>query len=452
MPENRQVRSNGGLPSSSNPSVNNIEEAIRRLKIQTNDNHHSDAVGYSTPYPDRPGEPDCIYYLRTGLCGYGSNCKFNHPAYTGQDGLCRGELPERVGQPDCEYFLKTGTCKYGSTCKYHHPRDRHGAGTISLNSMGLPMRQEEKPCPYYMRTGLCKFGVACKFHHPQPASAGTVLPVRGPTAFGSAGSSIMPSSGLPYLGGLPAWTPPRAPFLSGPSIQSPQAYMPIVLSPSQGNIPAQGWSTYMGSMSPISSSGVLGPNVVYNSKNQDDSGSGGQLHMLPTSILHLPERPDQPECRYFMSTGNCKYGSYCKYNHPRERISANSLGPLGLPLRPGQSICSYYNLYGLCKYGPTCKFDHPMVYPHYNFNLSFPTLSVMDPSLFAYQRNSSTAHSSETSPSKSSKVPDWSRRLDTASNKSQKPDTKTTRDSSEQPGPSPQSLPASSELPQDQSD
>lgn len=30
-------------------------------------------------YPLRPGEPDCAYFLRTGLCGYGSNCKFNHP-------------------------------------------------------------------------------------------------------------------------------------------------------------------------------------------------------------------------------------------------------------------------------------------------------------------------------------------------------------------------------------
>ena len=30
-------------------------------------------------YPERPDEPDCIYYLRTGACGYGSRCRFNHP-------------------------------------------------------------------------------------------------------------------------------------------------------------------------------------------------------------------------------------------------------------------------------------------------------------------------------------------------------------------------------------
>lgn len=30
-------------------------------------------------YPERPDEPDCIYYLRTGFCGYGNRCRFNHP-------------------------------------------------------------------------------------------------------------------------------------------------------------------------------------------------------------------------------------------------------------------------------------------------------------------------------------------------------------------------------------
>lgn len=59
-----------------------IVEAILRLKIH--DNQEEGSVAHSSPYPDRPGEPDCIYYLRTGLCGYGSNCRFNHPAYSEQ--------------------------------------------------------------------------------------------------------------------------------------------------------------------------------------------------------------------------------------------------------------------------------------------------------------------------------------------------------------------------------
>lgn len=32
------------------------------------------------PYPEREGEPDCSFYLRTGLCRFGSTCRFNHPS------------------------------------------------------------------------------------------------------------------------------------------------------------------------------------------------------------------------------------------------------------------------------------------------------------------------------------------------------------------------------------
>ena len=97
-------------------------------------------------------------------------------------------------------------------------------------------------------------------------------------------------------------------------------------------------------MSPISSTSILGSNLFYNSRNQSEPGSSGQVQLLSSLSQHLPERPDQPECRYFMSTGSCKYGSDCKYNHPKERIAqlaTNTLGPLGLPLRP-VSFCTYF--------------------------------------------------------------------------------------------------------------
>lgn len=62
-----------------------IVEAVRRLKIQGSENKDGDGVvsysySYSYPYPNRPGEPDCGFYMRTGTCGYGANCRFNHPA------------------------------------------------------------------------------------------------------------------------------------------------------------------------------------------------------------------------------------------------------------------------------------------------------------------------------------------------------------------------------------
>lgn len=95
-----------------------------------------------------------------------------------------------------------------------------------------------------MRTGSCKFGVACKFHHPQPASAGTFSPFSGPAVYGFPSSSVPTSSGLHFVGGAPTMSLPRVPYLSGPSAQGPQAYIPVVLSPSEG-IAAHGWNTYL---------------------------------------------------------------------------------------------------------------------------------------------------------------------------------------------------------------
>ncbi|XP_058080390.1 zinc finger CCCH domain-containing protein 66-like [Magnolia sinica] len=450
MPDNWQNENNAVSTSSNASATDNLEGAMWRLKIQVPDNQEG-VDGNSSPYPDRPGEPDCIYYLRTGLCGYGSNCRFNHPTNTGQATQPRGELPERVGQPDCQFFLKTGTCKFGATCKYHHPRDRHGVGQVPLNMLGLPMRQEEKSCAYYMRTGSCKFGIACKFHHPQPAALGTMLPITA-SAYGATGSSGMPPSSLPYVGGLPAWSLPRAPYTSGPRVQGPPAYMPVVLS-SQGMMPAQqGWSTYTSSVSPISSSDALGSNLAYNAKHPADPGSSGQLQLLSASVQHLPERPDQPECQYYMKTGSCKYGPSCKYHHPKEKnapLAMGTLGPLGLPLRPGQATCTFYSMYGICKYGSACKFDHPMA-GYYNYSL--PTLSIPGPSPVLYQRNSQIARStSETSPSKVSKLSDRPTKPEATATKQPNADAEAPDQTSQQTF-SPSHTAPTSESPHDQSD
>ena len=39
------------------------------------------------------------------------------------------------------------------------------------------------------------------------------------------------------------------------------------------------------------------------------------LNSLPTSFA---ERPHMPDCKFFLKTGQCKYGMGCKYNHVRE--------------------------------------------------------------------------------------------------------------------------------------
>ena len=49
----------------------------------------------------------------------------------------------------------------------------------------------------------------------------------------------------------------------------------------------------------------------------------------------FPERPGEPECQYYLRTGDCKFGLACRFHHPRERVMAQPLlSPIGLPFRP----------------------------------------------------------------------------------------------------------------------
>jgi hypothetical protein len=91
------------------------------------------------PFPIRPNEPPCQYYLKHGTCKFGQTCKFDHPlllspklsgssasgtSSSPQCSPCLPDptvLPQRPSEPDCIYYLRNGRCKYGSSCKYHHP-------------------------------------------------------------------------------------------------------------------------------------------------------------------------------------------------------------------------------------------------------------------------------------------------------------------------------------------
>ncbi|VAH83550.1 unnamed protein product [Triticum turgidum subsp. durum] len=203
----------------------------------------SGATMQSGPYPVRPGEPDCTYYLRTGLCRFGMSCRFNHPQDRNTaiaSARMKGEYPERVGQPECQYYLKTGTCKFGPTCKFHHPREKAGiAGMVQLNTLGYPLRPNERECAYYLKTGQCKYGNTCKFNHPEIFSA--VASSRGSPIYPPVhnSGSTGPHS---YTGTMASWTYPRGSFIPSPRWQSPSNYTPMIVP--QGLVQVPNWNSY----------------------------------------------------------------------------------------------------------------------------------------------------------------------------------------------------------------
>ncbi|XP_031377746.1 zinc finger CCCH domain-containing protein ZFN-like isoform X3 [Punica granatum] len=284
-----------------------------------------------------------------------------------------GPYPERPGEPDCSYYIRTGLCRFGATCRFNHPSNR------KLN---------EVECAYYLRTGQCKFGSTCKFHHRQPSNM--MVPLRGsvyasvqsPTAIGQQS----------YGGGVAGWS--RASFIPSPRWQGPSSYAPVILP--QGMVSVPGWNTYNSQLASVSSSENLlqtaGNSQVYGTTRQSDLvniGSHGAFSPDYSGSLSVgssamqrenvfPERPGQPECQFYMKTGDCKFGAVCRFHHPRERIIPPpdcALSPMGLPLRPGEPLCIFYSRYGICKFGPSCKFDHPMGIFTYNLSAS----SLADP-------------------------------------------------------------------------
>eukprot|EP00246_Nothoceros_aenigmaticus_P012393 TRINITY_DN3825_c0_g1_i2.p1 TRINITY_DN3825_c0_g1~~TRINITY_DN3825_c0_g1_i2.p1 ORF type:complete len:494 (+),score=18.11 TRINITY_DN3825_c0_g1_i2:438-1919(+) len=359
-----------GSPSPAGP---NADAALDDVWQMTNPDGMETSSGL---YPERPGEQDCPFYMRTGLCGFGMSCRFNHPpnrklAQAVARG--KGEYPERVGQPECQYYLKTGNCKFGATCKYHHPRDKAGStGRVQVNVLGYPLRPNEKECAYYMRTSQCKYGATCKFHHPPPTmmSPSTIYP-GGPSA----------SAPAHYQGGLPTWPGiARAPY---PRLQS--SYTPVLLPPQQTIVSVPSWSTYQGPVGPLQSPDgqhAISTSYVYGPAPQADqigvhgafspylqgSAAMGLPALQPQPLglpkeTSFPERPGQPECQFYMKTGDCKFGISCRYHHPKDRATPSptcTLSPMGLPLRPGAQPCTFYTKYGFCKFGHTCKFDHPL--------------------------------------------------------------------------------------------
>ncbi|GFP85052.1 zinc finger CCCH domain-containing protein 43 [Phtheirospermum japonicum] len=149
-------------------------------------------------YPMRPDAEDCAFYMRSGSCKFGSNCKFNHPPRRKNQGVkersnFNEENSERAGQTECK---------------------------------------GEKECPYYMRTGTCKYGISCRFHHPEPTTVGGA---DSPSGYGNDGS--IPSQ-LVSSSSISSWSSPRA-------FNETSPFTPVIFSQTQGAPTSDSdWNSY----------------------------------------------------------------------------------------------------------------------------------------------------------------------------------------------------------------
>ncbi|KAL6562392.1 RNA-binding, Nab2-type zinc finger [Orobanche gracilis] len=244
----------------------------------------------SETLPERPGQADCPYFLKTQRCKFGIRCKFNHPrdkiispgAFEGGD---VSFLPQRPSEPPCTFYMKTGNCKFGPTCKFHHPKgvqissgEGNGndvqnnifgdaktlqpifAPALLHNSKGLPVRPGEEDCPFYLKTGSCKYGATCRYNHPDRYSFGL-----GPTIY-----------------------PQR------PGELECDYYMKTGICKFAFSCKFH--------------------HPVDRSKPKAPAAESEENVKL--TLAGLPRREGAIHCPYYMKTGMCKYGAACKFDHP----------------------------------------------------------------------------------------------------------------------------------------
>ncbi|XP_028052581.1 zinc finger CCCH domain-containing protein 32-like [Camellia sinensis] len=186
----------------------------------------------------------------------------------------------------------------------------------------------------------------------------------------------------------PSYRTGRPPPLPGSYV--PGAYGPVLLSP--GVVPISGWSPYAGPISPVLSPSAphsVGAGSPYGVTQLPSSASAfmGPYPTFPspagpsssTRERGFPERPGQPDCQYYLKTGDCKFGSSCRFHHPPDWVVSKTnclLSPMGLPIGPGVQPCAFYMQNGHCKFGSTCRFDHPIRTVRYSPSASSISLSL----------------------------------------------------------------------------
>ncbi|ESQ48762.1 hypothetical protein EUTSA_v10020494mg [Eutrema salsugineum] len=342
----------------------------KRLKLES--------TSHLPVYPQRPGEKDCTHYMQTRTCKFGESCKFDHPIWVPEGGIPdwkeaplvpNDDYPERPGEPDCPYYIKTQRCKYGLRCKFNHPR---AAAAVSVeNQDSLPERPSEPPCTFYMKTGKCKFGLTCKFHHPKDIQLPSSSQEMGTS---EALTSDPDATNNPHV----TFTAALYHNSKGLPVRPGEVDCPFYLKTGsckygatcRYNHPERTAFTPQaaGINYPLVSSTAASVNLGLVNSAASLYQTLAQPTLGALSAIY-PQRPGQSECDYYMKTGECKFGERCRFHHPADRLNATTkqasqqpnvkLSLAGYPRREGALNCPYYMKTGTCKYGATCKFDHP---------------------------------------------------------------------------------------------
>jgi hypothetical protein len=166
-----------------------------------------------------------------------------------------------------------------------------------------PLRPGEPDCRDFLRTGRCKYGESCKYNHPPDVeSGGGVKPADPSEPF-----PVRPTE------------PPCQYFLKHGTCKFGQA---CKFNHPSGYFPVEDvGGSRGGSLLPSGHLVFLTPNSSPAFKTTDVSS---HFMTSSTSVQVLPQRPNEPNCIYYLRNGKCRYGATCKFHHPIDAPSRNN--------------------------------------------------------------------------------------------------------------------------------
>ncbi|XP_064960734.1 zinc finger CCCH domain-containing protein 65-like isoform X13 [Musa acuminata AAA Group] len=336
-------------------------------------------------FSQRPDAINCAFYMKTGTCKFGLNCRFNHPPKRRHrakpekqseyvqtiKAAHKGSGSEKMGQTTCKEFGKVGEKEKKVAQKSFRPEnaEKKQKGTVLKK-----VEQTEK------KVGEKEKKVAQKNFKPEDAEKkqkGTILKKVEQTEKKAVEKEEQtPSKKMDQekVTLKKQWKVVQAAEdkQSFPErIEHEDKKVDILSLPEEkqtlsGRLEQQDYKAAREKGKETTSE--KGEQTEFKAGTEEGKettlGKGGLIEhkaAMEKSKETTLEKGGQIECKFYTMPGGCKYGKSCKYVHSQKKMEGNSskLNFLGLPIRLGAKECPYYMRTGNCKFSTNCRYHHP---------------------------------------------------------------------------------------------
>nr|XP_018677936.1 PREDICTED: zinc finger CCCH domain-containing protein 65 isoform X12 [Musa acuminata subsp. malaccensis] len=354
-------------------------------------------------FSQRPDAPNCAFYMKTGTCKFGFNCRFNHPPKRRHrakpekqseyvqtiKAAHKGSGSEKMGQTTCKEFGKVGEKEKKVAQKSFRPEnaEKKQKGTVLKK-----LEQTEK------KVGEKEKKVAQKNFKPEDAEKkqkGTVLKKVEQTEKKAVEKEEQtPSKKMDQekVTLKKQWKVVQVDEkekeiahsfmqLKCEAAEDKQSFperiehedkkVDILSLPEEkqtlsGRSEQQDYKAAREKGKETTSE--KGEQTEFKAGTEEGKettlGKGGLIEhkvAMEKSKETTLEKGGQIECKFYTMPGGCKYGKSCKYVHSQKKMEGNpsKLNFLGLPIRLGAKECPYYMRTGNCKFSTNCRYHHP---------------------------------------------------------------------------------------------